>query len=74
MLTIDEFTQWMTRELSSNMKLYGGVSFIDALPMSTICSGLHDICCSRANLCQSVNNKVDQQSLKKLVQEEVDKR
>ncbi|ODM14269.1 hypothetical protein SI65_10324 [Aspergillus cristatus] len=34
-LTVDEFVQWTAQELTANMKLYGGVSFINALPLST---------------------------------------
>jgi len=43
-LTVDEFVQWMAQELTANMKLYGGVSFINALPLSTVCSGISMLC------------------------------
>lgn len=35
-LTIDEFMQWIAQELTASMKLYGGVSFMHALPLSTV--------------------------------------
>lgn len=40
-LTVDEFVQWTAQELTANMKLYGGVLFIEALPLSTVCSGTY---------------------------------
>jgi len=43
-LTVDEFVQWMAQELTANMKLYGGVSFIDALPLSTVRSEISMLC------------------------------
>lgn len=40
-LTVEEFTHWVEDSMvSNNMPFYGGFSFLDNLPLSSVCSGI----------------------------------